>query len=357
MPARHSPKENEMVIKQIGMKYCSALALLTIGAIATGQEIQVEVDGRPVKFGATKPIRQNGRVLVPIRGIFESLNASVNWNSSTRTVSAMKGNKEIMLFIGNRTAKVDGLDVMLDTPAQIIGGSTLVPLRFVSEALGADVKYMPDQMMVAITTGEGMGSGENFNNGNDESMPVPKLIEAYTVLPISLNQTLSSTDSKKGDKFTAIIQTTDEKAYGGIPLGSYIEGHVSDVRAKKGSEPGVLDLSFDRIRLPNGKTTPLAGSLYSLDSEAVDRDADGVMTAKNKNKDNRIVYAGYGAGAGVLVGLLSGGKLSLEKALLGGLLGYVIGSAEKPKQNPSDVKLARGTLLGVRLNEDLALKQ
>ena len=95
----------------------------------------------------------------------------------------------------------------------------------------------------------------------------------------------------------------------------------------------------------------------SEEEEEVDPYAQvAASVKKNKKKDNRMVYAGYGAGAGVLVGLLGDGKLSLEKALIGGLLGFVIGSVEKPKQQPTEVKLDRGTLLGVRLNEQLALK-
>jgi hypothetical protein len=332
----------------------AALALATPAYAQTN--IKVEVNGKPVQFGTAKPQRVDGRVLVPLRGIFESLNASVLWDGAARTVTAMKGNKEILLFVGQRNAKVDGIDVMLDTPAQIIGGATMVPLRFVSEALGAGVKYEPSTQLVAINLDADAGA-ENYNNGMDKEVPVPKVIEAFTVLPVSLNQNLSSTASKKDARITAAIDTKGEADYGGIPMGSYLEGRVADVRAKKGDTPGVLELQFDKIRLPDGRAIPIDGSLYSLEADAIERTDDGVMVAKNKKKDNRLVYAGYGAGAGVLVGLLSNGKVSLEKALLGGLIGFVIGSAEKPKQTPSDVKLDRGTLLGVRLNENLVLTQ
>lgn len=334
----------------------TALLLSANAAFAQGSPIRVEVNGNPVVFGATKPQRVDGRVLVPLRGIFESLNASVLWDSASRTVKAMKGSKEILLFIGQRNAKVDGIDVMLDTPAQIIGGATMVPLRFVSEALGAGVKYVPAQQLVAINL-DGSDMAESYDgSGNATDATQTRIIDAYTVLPVALAQSLSSTASKKNDKFTATIDTKGEEDYGGIPRSAYVEGHVADVKAKSGDQPGVLELQFDRLRLPDGRALPIDGSLYSLDTEAIERTEDGVMVAKNKKKDNRMVYAGYGAGAGVLVGLLGDGKLSLEKALIGGLLGFVIGSVEKPKQQPTEVKLDRGTLLGVRLNEQLALK-
>ena len=114
--------------------------------------IQVEVDGRPLSF-RVPPTRVSGRTMVPLRGIFESLRAQVNWNANTSTITAIKGATDVRLSIGDPRATVNGQTVLLDAPAMILNGSTMVPLRFVGEALGADVKWFEATQTVSITTG------------------------------------------------------------------------------------------------------------------------------------------------------------------------------------------------------------
>ena len=100
----------------------------------------VFVDGRQLAF-EVRPIIENGRTLVPLRTIFEALGAHVGWEASTRTVRADKSGTEIKLVVGQTTAYKNGSAVKLDVPSKIVGGRTFVPLRFVSEALGAQVQW------------------------------------------------------------------------------------------------------------------------------------------------------------------------------------------------------------------------
>lgn len=79
--------------------------------------------------------------MVPMRGVFEALKAEVKWDGATQTVTATKGNTTIKLTIGNNYAYVNGKKVALAAEAIIVNGSTMVPLRFVAEALGAKVAW------------------------------------------------------------------------------------------------------------------------------------------------------------------------------------------------------------------------
>jgi len=106
--------------------------------------------------------------------------------------------------------------------------------------------------------------------------------------------------------------------------------------------------------LPGGRSVSIEGSLYSLDNNALNENHDGTLTARDTKKDNRTVYAGYGAGAGLIIGLLT--KRPLENTAIGGILGFIIGSAERPKQRPSDVTLRAGQQFGIRLDQDLAIQ-
>jgi hypothetical protein len=129
-----------------------AIALLA-AAIANpaAAQIQVDVNGQAVSFGAVGPQRIDGRVLIPLRAVVEALGAEVNWDPATQTVLGRKGDRGFSLPIGSRTATVNQSTVNLDVPAQLIRGNTMVPLRFVAEALGAEVGWDASTQQVAIS--------------------------------------------------------------------------------------------------------------------------------------------------------------------------------------------------------------
>jgi len=115
------------------------------------EEAEVMLDGQLLTFDQPAIIK-NKSTLVPMRGIFEELGASIEWNAADKTVLAVKGDRQIKLKIGDTNAIINGQKVTLSTPPQIIGGRTLVPLRFVSEALGAKVSWDGSIKTVIITS-------------------------------------------------------------------------------------------------------------------------------------------------------------------------------------------------------------
>ena len=353
----------------------TTLTLITLAAMAAAnaQNIGVTVDGRSVQFDGTQPRMVNNSVLVPLRGVFEEIGARVLWDQAKQQVTATKGDRTIRLVIGERFADVAGRSVQLAVPARVQDGSTLVPLRFLSEALGAQVKWNPNNMMVAVNTAAGAGAtGEGraqpIRDRNGNGIPdreeraesrrdaVATLYKA-TVIPVKLDDELTSNESRKGDRFTASLDSSNA-IYGNLPIGTKIEGRVVTATKQSGNEPGLLELSFDRLVMPDGRTQDLSGTLVSLSDKNIKTDADGRIVATGKAKDNRGVYAGYGAGAGLLIGVLGGNnaKGNATKAVLGGLLGLGAGELEKNRnRRPSNVRLAQGAKFGVRLDEDLVI--
>ena len=328
-----------------GLKTTLIASSLVFASFASAQGIRVTVNDDPVAFAGTQPMTIGNRVFVPLRGVFERMGAFVEWNPSTQTVIATKTNNEVRLTIGSNNAWVDGQTMMMDAPARLIQGRTMVPLRFLSESLGASVNWLSPTRTVQILTTDIASERTNPPVGRTEM-----LIEDGTVIPVILDQELSSTDSRNGDRFTATVKSTGSD-YAGLPSGTKIQGRVATVRAKEGRNPGMLELDFNRVILPDGRTMAIDGSLMSLDSNSVERKEDGTFVAKSSRKDDRLVYAGYGAGAGLLVGLLT--KRPLEGAILGGVLGYLFGEVQRNNQQAADVRLARGTEFGVRLDRDL----
>ena len=113
---------------------------------------QVIVNRASVTFAGQPPVEQNGHLLVPLRGVLEKLGAYVDYNAATQTVVAFGNGTRIILPLGKTQATVNGSYVTLDVPATVINGSTMVPLRFVAESLGADVTFDVTTNTVAITT-------------------------------------------------------------------------------------------------------------------------------------------------------------------------------------------------------------
>ncbi|MBC8134382.1 MAG: hypothetical protein H8F28_00665 [Fibrella sp.] len=114
--------------------------------------IRVKVNGALVNFGAGEPVESDGRILVPMRGVFEALGAEVKYNSETQMIQAVRGATTIALRPGEESAQVNGETRPLESPAQIVNGAAVVPLRFVSEALGAKVKWNPETLEVTVST-------------------------------------------------------------------------------------------------------------------------------------------------------------------------------------------------------------
>lgn len=92
------------------------------------------------------------RTLVPVRFIAEALGAQVEWLEATGQVRITKGSKVIVLTIGSRNVTVDGADNVIDcSPVIMPPGRTFVPVRFISEILGALVKYNEENQQIQIT--------------------------------------------------------------------------------------------------------------------------------------------------------------------------------------------------------------
>jgi hypothetical protein len=131
----------------------AAMLVLSAGSVMA-QRIQVIVNGSRVHFEGLGPMQLQGRTMVPVRGVLEKLGAEVAWVESSRTVVASKPGMEIQLPLGEHEATVSGKKVALDVPAQEINGHTMVPLRFLGEALGADVRWDDAARTVIIVTHE-----------------------------------------------------------------------------------------------------------------------------------------------------------------------------------------------------------
>lgn len=114
--------------------------LLAKALVGVAPGLKVYVNGKPTVFDV-QPVIIDGRTLVPIRAVAEQLGAKVTWDEATKTATIMLGPNQVEVTRDSTTAKVNGQAVTLQVAATIIGGRTMLPLRFVSESLNEQVDY------------------------------------------------------------------------------------------------------------------------------------------------------------------------------------------------------------------------
>ncbi len=113
------------------------------------KDYKVFVEGQKVAFDVP-PKLENGRTLVPVRAITEAMGADVGYDDKTKKVTIVNGEDTIELVVGSKNALVNGKAVVMDVPARVVNGRTLLPLRFVSENTGNTVDYFGESNLISI---------------------------------------------------------------------------------------------------------------------------------------------------------------------------------------------------------------
>ncbi|TYQ15738.1 UNVERIFIED_CONTAM: copper amine oxidase-like protein [Acetivibrio alkalicellulosi] len=139
------------------MRKISVLLVITMVFVSVftsfaSNEVKVTVDGKLIDFDVKPYIDTNGRTIIPVRFVSEKLGCEVDWDDINKLVRVNKGDTNIVLKIGESKATVNGEVMVFDTSAVIMSGRTMVPLRFVSEALGARVGWDGKTRTVSIVT-------------------------------------------------------------------------------------------------------------------------------------------------------------------------------------------------------------
>lgn len=137
--------------------------------------IQVKLDGSYVKFSGQEPTVINNRTMVPLRGIFENLGYSIEWDANTKTATLNKDNKSISIQTGADRFSVNGVGKELDVPAQILNGSLMLPLRAIGEAAGLSVVWDSNSKTVIMTN-----IAEVNNVSTDSKEDIKKYLDGYS---------------------------------------------------------------------------------------------------------------------------------------------------------------------------------
>ena len=338
------------IITKTGISILALSAGLGVVAQAqSGPAPQITVNGQVLRT-ESGAFMQNGRVLVPMRDIFESLGAQVNYNNLSREIAAQRGTTIVRMTLGSSQASVNNVPVMLQSAAQAFGGRTYVPLRFVSEAMGATVNYNGAQQIVSIV-GQDAGNGTVFagNNSGSQVGGMSQIsVPANSVVRVTLDQTISSANAFVGQPISATV-VSQQNGDSEFPSGTKLTGTIVAVTKMTKGVPGTLDLRWNRAMLPGNQAVSLDGTLIGLDNDSVQQVGTGRIEAKGNGKSSgdTLKVVGIGAGAGFLLGRVLKQNSTLS-AVLGAAGGYLYDQS-KNKGKAADARVAAGTELGIQL--------
>ncbi len=138
-------------------KFLVSVCMLTFlsGAAVFGADdgITLNVDGEELVCDVAPQII-DGRTMVPVRAIFEAVGADVSYDGETKTVTAVKEDTTVVMTVDSSTETINGEEVAMDTSPVIVDGRTLAPARYVAEAFGYSVSWDGDTKTVSITAAE-----------------------------------------------------------------------------------------------------------------------------------------------------------------------------------------------------------
>ncbi len=147
----------------------NAIVLYIGNSKAYVNNVETKIDSENANI---KPIIQNNRTLLPVRFVSESMGADVGWDNSTLTAVISLGERVVLLKPGSKKMMVNGMEEVLDVPAQIIDSRMYIPLRALVEALGKKVFY--DRQLIIIS-----GKEEIFNTVTEKHL-IDSVIARYT---------------------------------------------------------------------------------------------------------------------------------------------------------------------------------
>jgi phosphate transport system substrate-binding protein len=174
--------------------FLTIIALLSLAVsfapqFAAAPAITLEIDGRVVA-GDVAPVVKDGRTLVPLRVITETLGATVGWNDAAKRVTVDTAGYTVVFTIGSKTYTVNGSRKTLDAAPEISNGRTLVPIRALAESIGADVSYDAASNKATVKYFTGL-SGSIKISGSTTVLPImqaaaDKLLDANAGLSIAV---------------------------------------------------------------------------------------------------------------------------------------------------------------------------
>jgi len=225
-------------------------------ALATqSTDVKVILDGRALTFDV-QPQTVGGRILIPLRAVFEALGAKVDWNNTTQTVTATKGDTVVVLTIGSTSPTINGQVQTIDQSGVTVNGRAFAPLRFVGEAFGGKVDWNDATRTVTITSGGGSAAG---SAGIPSVLAPDKILTNGKFVTVDKSFSIAEAVAIKDGKIIAVGSAREIGALrgantevinmqGNTVLPGIIDNHMHFVSYVIGKPPYMLNLTYPNVQ-------------------------------------------------------------------------------------------------------------
>lgn len=216
---------------------------------ASSSNATIFLDGEPLNLSSGVQVaNMKGNVMIPIRVVSENLGFKVGWQKASQTVTVENSEKTVRMVVGSHQAELNGAQVDLNLPPVLNGQSTLVPLRFVSEQMGLDVKWDNQTKAVFLSSSvPPVSEGEvDPGAGNNPGSQTPPPVEtgnqaAMTGLSFSDNRLMIATEGAVTPNVFKV--TGPDRIVIDLPdtvfSSAFLAGHA--VNAQRGGEMEITD--------------------------------------------------------------------------------------------------------------------
>ncbi len=219
---------------------CSIAMMFSSVAVAetNTQKIKVVLDGKTVEFENQEPAIVQSRTLIPLRGLFEQMGYSVEWEPTTKSCTITNGVQVISMRAGEKGMQVDGELYMLEVPAQIINNSFMIPLRAVAECTGASVLWDAFTKTITIDSIDGIQNSYDTNEYIREYFDILDELGNANILFKTLNSLTDKNYSKnyetlvkEAETAKSVLQNVQLELTELVPPDEYAEVHKLSLEA------------------------------------------------------------------------------------------------------------------------------
>lgn len=215
---------------------------------------RLKVNGKLMDYDVP-PVIKEGRTLIPVRAITRGMGASIDWNEETKTITVTRNDVTVILTLGETKLLVNGTEVEMDIPAQLISNRTFVPLRFIAQALGDRVNYDSDtgdiEINCRLDTPERPTLAANIatwtavpNENNGYSLYLLRNETAVTNVTVAHGASLSY-------DFSSLMNISGSYT---VKVKALATGDYINSKDSKPSQPQVVNVS---IEVPAAPTSPV----------------------------------------------------------------------------------------------------
>lgn len=275
-----------------GVIMVSVLASLLCFPVMADENITVLLNGEELEFDVPPQMIED-RTMVPMRKIFESLGAEIEWDDATQTVTAAQGDAVVIMQIGNAVISVNGTEIELDVPPQLVDDRTLVPVRAVAESLNAQVEWDDATQTVIITKEESAAQSDTEQSPEIFAQPMG----GYSYASALGHVTLLSAD----DGSWTIVIPEDYEPFMAIP-GNHIFQKIDEndnlvsmyvqMRGVSNTDLSLQEIVEDAVQ--DRLSEEYGGANYSIAKEITETTVNGLdyytFTINMSMKGNSIYY-------------------------------------------------------------------